>query len=308
MAAVEVWGGGVNTWECDRMGHMNVRYYVAKAMDGLAGLAAELGMPGVFAPGAPATLLVREHHIRFLREAHPGAFLYMTGGVLEMGESDARLLLTFFHPSGEPCATFNTVVSHVTAQDARPFPWPQRIHERAQGLTTELADYAAPRSIGLDPVASRASLERAEALNLRRAGRGVFDVRDCDAFGRMRPELFMSKLSDGISQVFGGTASQLVANGAPEGARIGGAALEYRLLYLGWPRAGDRYVLRSGLSGCDERARRLIHWLLDPDTGRPWGVAEAIVISLDLDARKVIKMPPETQAAIRLEAFEGLSL
>lgn len=308
MAAVEVWGGGVNTWECDRMGHMNVRYYVAKAMDGLAGLAAELGMPRVFAPGAQATLIVREHHIRFLREAHPGSFLYMTGGVLEMGECDARLLLTFFHPSGEPCATFNTVVAHVTAEEGRPFPWPQRIRERAQALKVELEDYAAPRSIRLDPVASAASIERAEALNLRRAGRGVFDVRDCDAFGRMRPELFMSKLSDGISQVFGGAASKLVADGAPEGARIGGAALEYRLLYLGWPRAGDRYVLRSGLSDCDERVRRLIHWLLDPDTGRPWGVAEAIVISLDLDARKVIKMPPEAQAAIRREAYAELTL
>lgn len=308
MAAVEVWGGGVNTWECDRMGHMNVRYYVAKAMDGLAGLAAELGMPGVFAPGAQATLLVREHHIRFLREAHPGAFLYMTGGVLEMGETDARLLLTFFHPDGEPCATFNTVVEHVTAEEGRCFPWPQRIRARAEALTAGLADYAAPRSIRLDPVASRASLERAEALNLRRAGRGVFDVRDCDAFGRMRPELFMSKLSDGISQVFGGASAQLVANGLPDGARIGGAALEYRLLYLGWPRAGDRYVLRSGLSDCDERVRRLIHWLLDPETGRPWGVAEAIVISLDLDARKVIKITPEAQEAIRREAYTELTL
>lgn len=308
MAAVEVWGGGVNTWECDRMGHMNVRYYVAKAMDGLAGLAAELGMPRVFAPGAQATLIVREHHIRFLREAHPGSFLYMTGGVLEMGECEARLLLTFFHPNGEPCATFNTVVAHVTAEEGRPFPWPQRIRERAKALQVALEDYAAPRSIRLDPVASAASLQRAEALDLRRAGRGVFDVRDCDAFGRMRPELFMSKLSDGISQVFGGATSQLVANGAPEGARIGGAALEYRLLYFGWPRAGDRYVLRSGLSDCDERVRRLIHWLLDPETGRPWGVAEAIVISLDLDARKVIKMPPEAQAAIRREAYAELTL
>lgn len=308
MAAVEVWGGGVNTWECDRMGHMNVRFYVAKAMDGLAGLAAELGMPQVFAPGAHATLMVREHHIRFLREAHPGAYLYMTGGVLEMEECEARVLLTFFHPNGEPCATFNAKVAHVTAGDGRPFPWPERIRERANALRTELADYAAPRSIDLHPVESAASLERAEALDLRRAGRGVFDLRDCDASGRMRPELFIAKISDGISQVFGGPFSDIVANGAPQGARIGGAALEYRLIHLAWPRPGDRYVLRSGLADCDERVRRLVHWLLDPDTGRPWGVAEAIVISLDLDARKMIKLSPEAQAEIRAGAYAGLTL
>ena len=32
---VEVWRGGVNTWECDEMGHLNVRFYVARAMEGL---------------------------------------------------------------------------------------------------------------------------------------------------------------------------------------------------------------------------------------------------------------------------------
>ena len=76
---IEVWRGGVNTWECDRMGHMNVRFYVARAMEGLAGAAAALGMGVAFTAHAAATLIVREHHIRFLREAriasrlnHPG--------------------------------------------------------------------------------------------------------------------------------------------------------------------------------------------------------------------------------------------
>lgn len=40
---VEVWRGGVASWECDQMGHLNVAFYVAKSMEGLVGLAAELG-------------------------------------------------------------------------------------------------------------------------------------------------------------------------------------------------------------------------------------------------------------------------
>ena len=28
---VEVWRGGVNLWECDQMGHLNVRFYAAHA-------------------------------------------------------------------------------------------------------------------------------------------------------------------------------------------------------------------------------------------------------------------------------------
>ena len=57
---VEVWSGGVNTWECDEMGHMNVRFWVAKAQEGLAGLAAQLGMPRAFAGDGEATVIVRE--------------------------------------------------------------------------------------------------------------------------------------------------------------------------------------------------------------------------------------------------------
>ena len=63
--AVEVWRGSVATWECDSMGHLNVRYYVSKAMEALIGLAAELGMPHAFTPNAQSTLIIRELHIRF---------------------------------------------------------------------------------------------------------------------------------------------------------------------------------------------------------------------------------------------------
>jgi acyl-CoA thioester hydrolase len=59
LAEIEVWRGGVAAWEADEMGHLNVGFYVAKAMEALAGLAAELGMPRAFAPAAEATLVVR---------------------------------------------------------------------------------------------------------------------------------------------------------------------------------------------------------------------------------------------------------
>ncbi len=86
---VEIWRGGVNTWECDEMGHLNVRFYVSRAMEGLVGVAGALGLPGAFRANAGATLLVKDHHIRFLREARPRAALHMVAGVLEIGEADA---------------------------------------------------------------------------------------------------------------------------------------------------------------------------------------------------------------------------
>ncbi|THD70942.1 MAG: thioesterase [Phenylobacterium sp.] len=286
------------------MGHLNVGFYVAKAMEGLSGLAAELGMAGAFAADARATLIVREQHIRFLREARPGAPLTMSGGVVEIGESEARLLLLLRHRSGELAASFQTVVAHVTASDARPFPWPARVLARAEALAVEIPPEAAARSIGLGPVESRASLARADELNLPRTALGAVSAADCDIFGRMRTELMMARISDGIPHLFEGRRPGADA----AGARAGGAALEYRLIHLDWPKAGDRVELRSGASGGDARFRKLTHWLLDPASGKAWGVAEAIAVSFDLQTRKIITLTDEALADANARIVPGLTL
>lgn len=304
LAEIEVWRGGVATWECDAMGHLNVAFYVAKSMEGLASLAAELGMAGAFGPTAPSTLIVREQHIRFLREARPNAPLSMTGGVVSLGESDARILLLMRHATGELAASFNTVVTHATSDEVRAFPWSARFRERAKALMVDIPAEAAARSISLEPVETQATLERAIALGMPRTGLRVLGVGDCDAFGRMRPETMMHRLSDGVPHVFAGLRQAQ----APGAMRIGGAVLEYRLIHHAWPKAGDRMELRSGVAGGDRRIRRLIHWLLDPDSGRPWGSAEAIAISLDLEARKIISLSDEDVARTEAVAIKGLGL
>ena len=305
---VEVWSGGVNTWECDEMGHMNVRFWVAKAQEGLAGLAAELGMPRAYAANAEATLVVREQHIRFLREAHAGAALRMTGGVFELGDSDARLLLVIRHPDGQPAATFQLVVEHVTSGDLRPFPWPARPRARAEALRIDVPTFAAARSIDLSPVASTANLSRALELDLKRIGLGAIVPAECDVFGRMRPEIFIGRVSDGVARLFGESRPGPVAAEGESPPRIGGAVLEYRVLHLAWPEAGERVELRSGFAGCDARTRRVMHWMLDPESGRPWASAEAVVVSFDLDKRKVVDISEEAQAAFRAASPAGLAL
>jgi acyl-CoA thioester hydrolase len=310
--AVEVWRGGVNTWECDEMGHLNVRHWLVKAMEGLAGLAGELGMPGAFRPDAGATLLLREHHIRFLREARPGAPLHLTGGVTSFDEHSAWLLLEVIHSAtGEPAATLHTRVEHAEPRSGRPFPWPRRVRECSEALRIEAPDYAQPRSISLEPVQAQASVARAEALGLRHTGRGVIDGGQVDVFGRMRAEQFIGRVSDGVTGLVRPIREAIEQAGAEaEGPRprLGGAVLEYRMLYLDWPRAGDHVALRSGLAGVDGRTQRLMHWLLDPVSGAAWGTSEAVAINLDLDTRKIAPISEAVQAALRPLIVEGLTL
>lgn len=309
LPGVEIWRGGVNTWDCDEMGHMNVRHYVVRAQESLIGMAAELGMPHAFSPHANATLLVKEQHIRFLREAHAGAPLYMLGGVIEMGETEARILQLLIHPaSGELAATFQTTVVHATPRDGQPFPWPKVARERAEALKIEIPERAQARSIDLSPFTPTASLARADALGLARIGLGGLLPSDCDVFGRMRTEQFIGRVSDGIGTFIHPFRDVVVEHAEHKPQRMGGAVLEYRIVHLAWPRAGDRIEIRSGLLGTDARTMRVAHWMLDPATGEPWGTSEAVAITFDLDARKVVPVTDAARAALAAHEIKGLAL
>ncbi len=302
---VEVWLGNAQSWECDTMGHLNVGNYVAKCMEGLAGLARELGMPDAFTASATSTLAVREQHIRFLREARPSAILTMTGGVLEMGESEARVLLLLHHADGALSASFNTVIAHVTAADLRPFPWPERVRARAEALKIGLPGQAAPRGVSLEPVAVHASLKRAEILGLPRIGLGVVKPSETDPFGRLRTDVVMARISASASHL---VRKLILPTSTPETRQIGGAVLEYRLIHLDYPGVGRGFEMRSGLASVEPRSRRLVHWILDRDTGRPWAVAEAVKVAFDLKARRITELDPEAQAQLQAAVKPGLTL
>jgi acyl-CoA thioester hydrolase len=309
LPGVEIWRGGVNTWDCDEMGHMNVRFYVSRAMEGLAGLAAELGLPHAFSPYANATLVVREQHIRFLREAHAGAALHMLGGVIAISDTEARLLQLLVHTAtGQLAATFQTTVAHVTPREGEAFAWPGVVHQRAEALKVEVPPQARARSLDLSPFEPTASLARADQLGLTRIGLGALTPTDCDVFGRMRTEQFIGRVSDGVNAFIAPFRDTVAALADSPPARIGGVVLEYRLAQLAWPRAGDRVELRSGLVGADSRTMRVAHWMLDPTTGRPWATSEAIAVTFDLDARKLVPISDAARAALGEKAVAGLGL
>lgn len=308
-AGIEVWRGGVNMWELDDNAHMNVRFYVQRVMEGLAGLAAALGLPDAFRPMAETTLIIREKHIRFLREARSRAPLHMTAGVLEMGPSDARLLFLIHHSmTGELAASFQVVVGHVTALDHEPRHWPHYAREAAEGLKIEVPERAAPRSVKLEPIESIAGLDAAKRLGLVHLSGGAFLAHDCDVFGRMRAEQFIARVSDGIPRLSASFRATVAENAEAPPTRVGGAVLEYRIIFLAWPRIGDLFEVRSGIAGFDERAQRMVHWMVDPVSGGAWATSEAYAVSLDLDTRKMIPITGEARERMLERVTPGLAL
>ena len=308
LPGMEIWRGGVTPWQCDEMGHMNVRFYLAHASEGLAGLAAFLGMPHAFTAGASSTLLVREQHVRFLKEARPGAGLIMTGGLLDIGETTATLLQMLFHVTGEPAAAITSKVAHVTPRDMRPFPWTRGTWERVEAMRVTAPDFARPRSVSIDPVKTMASADKARALGLPAVARGAIMPGDCDVFGRMLPEQMLARVYGSVGHIIRPSHEALLEAQPDLQGRLGGAAVEYRVVYHAWPRAGDRVELRSGHRELTAKARRVIHWLLDPTSGRPWASAEMVSLFLDLQARRSLTLSEAGLKAMAIEPIPALGL
>jgi acyl-CoA thioester hydrolase len=304
-AGVEVWRGSVAAWECDQMGHMNVRFYVARAMEGLVELAARLGLPGAFHAHAEATLIVRDHHVRFLREARSGDPLVMRAGILEMEDDRVRFAQLLFHArSGELAASIQTLAVHATAREQRSFAWPKRVRDLAGSLAIAVPERGQPRSLTLDPPSGSACVAEAERMDLIPLASGAFAAKDCDVFGRVEAQHIIGRIADGVPSL----AGLLGAREGPRPANIGGAVLEYRLAYAAWPRAGDRYLVRSGLVGFSDRAQHLAHWMLDPETGEPWATTEAVAVSFDLEARKIVPLDDDAKARLTQRITPGLTL
>jgi acyl-CoA thioester hydrolase len=70
---------------------------------------------------------------------------------------------------------------------------------------------------------------------------------------------------------------------------------------------GDMTAVYSGLKEVAEKSITLRHWLLNPLTGEPWCICEALAVTLDLKARKIVANPPRAKAALEAMLIGRLS-
>jgi acyl-CoA thioester hydrolase len=124
----------------------------------------------------------------------------------------------------------------------------------------------------------------------------------------MRAEEFIGRVSDGIAALVTDFRAVVAAHAPEPPKRVGGAVLEYRLVYLDWPQAGGRLAIRSGLLGADNRVQKVVNWMLDPDSRQVWGTSLAIAGTFDLDARKLVPVTPDALARLSAASVPGLSL
>ncbi|WP_300396012.1 thioesterase family protein [Henriciella sp.] len=291
---IDLWKGSANTWDCDEMGHMNVRVYLEKAFEGLGTVAGLCHLSHVYKPNAPSTLIPREQHIRFIREVHPGRPLSMTGCVLEVGETTVTVYQQLVHGDGTVAAAFRTELEHVSTHSLKAFPWSDRTRTSLEALAGTPPTETAPRGLDMeksplpDDEVSRAI---AEEQGVQVIGLGMIPLQHCDVFGRMEPARFIGRVSDSVPNLLYDWRTR-VAESVP-GRKMGAAVLENRIVYRRWPKAGDRFEVRTALAGVQEKTHSLVHWVLDPQTGLPWMTAEVVAITFDMNTRKAIATPKD---------------
>lgn len=287
--------GSVNQWEIDDGGHLNIRFHFERAFIGLAHMARALELPRAFTESAGSTLIAHEVHTRFIKEARPGAPLIMHGGVVEMGESDATLCLDMRHHDGAPGTAFTMKVRHVETRGLRSFPWSARSRAAAKRLKCKAPEHSKPRSIDLTKPPADASIQNAEALGAKRIGGAIVYPDQCDALGRLRGEHFPGRISD--------SAPNLLAPwrqaAASDGVQPAGAVVESRLIIRRFPRAGELIEIHSGIAEIGEKTLRIVHWILDPESGTAWASMEAVALTFDVNTRKALT--PGAEARQRVE-------
>ena len=304
-----LWRGNANSWECDELGHLNVRFYMAKAQEALAGLADHLGMHHAFAPDATATLIPRDIIIRFLAEARPGAPLRICGGVTSHDETSLTVAMILYHAASDtPAATFEVRAEHSHALTGRVFAWPQRSLAALGESLIQRPELLTSRSLSQARPDDDLSLEKADALGLQEIGRGRINRDELDAFGRMRAEFGIGKVSDSVIHFSDGFPEQWQAFADNAPLTVASAVLESRLNFRRFPSQGEGYVIRSGLKSASETVRTLVHWALDPVTGKPLWSMEAVACMLNLETRRLERVSPDRLAQLQSKTRAELAL
>ena len=302
--------GNVNTWESDENGHLNVKFYSAKVGEGLGVLADEIGLGRDRLAGLGARLSVEEQHIRFLRELHPGATLYGRGGVVEANDDRLRIYIELVNGfTDEPSATFSLSIC-LRDNSGAVLPVPDEALVFTSANRVVIPKHGESRSIDLSQPSivesNPPSLADTDSMSLTEIMRGTIQPHDCDPNGIMRTENYIGRISDGIANI--ARAFRVIDSGKDRSVtRYGGAVLEYWIRHHEPYRVGDIVVVRSGLKHVGGKANTLVHWMFNGATGQLMSSSEAVAITLDLEARRVVSIPEDRRAHLETLVVPGLA-
>ena len=281
------WAGECSAWECDELGHMNMRHYVHKMDEARRGLIIRLGLPTAFRQGVVSTVRCRDLHIKYHGEARPGNSLRIDSAVLDLGETTARLCHIMTHRDGRLAATIVETVEHVYLPEDKIFPWPKRVQETAPRFMAKLPVPAKPRNVETGTTFKGMSLPDLENAGAKIIGSGVFGASELDVTNRVTMGSFFGRTTSTIAWFEEGWPE--FNDPTYEASGMSAALLEMRAVIHRYPAQGDAYVYLPALTGANSYTREFVHNIVDPISGQSWVSMQASGCKFDLKARKLVK-------------------
>ena len=297
-------GEAVN-WECDELGHLNMRHYMTKVHQARQFFFINLGLQNSFRADADSTVRVRDFTIRYLKESRPGARLRIDTGILSLSECQAHVVHIMTHFDGTISAAITETVDHIYLRTGRAFKWPSRVRAAARRRRVDRPAATLTRGLPEENLTPLAPPKRdLTAKGAAHIGAGVFQPAELDIFSCVTPQALLGRVTESVGNYY--ALWPEIHDGLYSGGHTSGALLELRCHIHHHATAGEALELYSAIQGANPYTRQAAHHIVNPVTGDSWASLTASGCLFDLNARKLLKTPQEQVLALNAQAIPDL--
>lgn len=285
MSLLASYRGSVNAWECDENDHLNVRFFLAKANQGLPFALEALGLRAAMHEHK-ARPRIRAQHVRFLREARLATPLTAYAGLAATGSHELTIYSELRHSqTAEVMAAVLTEMDFVAA-DGLPRP----VQPPHHAVAFQVPEHGAPRGIPADGARLRPDYGSIGNLGFVEIGRGCVATWECGLDGALEPYQYVGRISDSVVNLMAHFQTDEELSRRSRGEE-GGALVELRIVHHAPLRAGDLFTIQSGMAAVARKTQHLVHLFFDERSRACVASAEGIAVAMDLKSRRAVELP-----------------
>jgi acyl-CoA thioester hydrolase len=127
--------GTVHSWQCDHMGHANLRAYGEFFEQALWHVFHRIGITPTVLRGDAIRMAGVQQNIHYKKELLPGDLVLVKSQLVEMRERSLKMRHEMQHvESGEVCATCELTAVCIDARTRQPRAFPPQVNERAKEI------------------------------------------------------------------------------------------------------------------------------------------------------------------------------
>ncbi len=303
---IQTWAGECSAWECDDLGHLNMRHYMTKTAQARQMMVIRLGLDDAFKHNALSSVYVDKFHIKYLGEARPGDPLRIESAVLDVADTTARLCHMMYHADNRLAASIVETVSHLYLRTQQPFSWPKRVYENAKQFIIESPPAPSfPRGVKYDEVLPAPNEDEMIEWGVQKIGAGVFQPAEMGPIGRAGVQALLGRTTETIGHIKDAWPEMHDPAYRAEG---GSGALLEAFVTIGMPaQTGEGYHFYSGIHSANSHTRRLVHNMVHVVTGENIFSMTGIGCLFNLKTRKLVKTKEAEIKALNEKAIPAFS-